>query len=72
MSGYRCPACGGPTVYKVFSGGREWDCEDCDADGDYPEDETPPRLKLLQSEAGRVALRAEMDQELARRRDEGT
>ena len=70
MKGYLCPYCEHPTTYRVFSGGKEWYCPQCKADGDYPEDQTPPRLKLLQSGAGRVALRAQMDQELARRRDE--
>lgn len=71
---YRCPECGGPTAYKTFSGGREWDCTDyegCGADGTYPEGEEPRRAGLLRTEAGRVALGAEMDQELARRRDGG-
>lgn len=70
MSGYVHPACGKKTVYQLFSGGREWYCESCDETGEYPEGETPRRVKLLQSEAGRSALRAEMAQELARREDE--
>jgi hypothetical protein len=71
---FKCPACPGETTFKTVSGGREWDCLDqaCGADGAYPEDETPRRLKLLQSPEGVIALRAEMDQELARRREEGS
>lgn len=62
--------CGKQTTYQAFSGGREWYCEHCEETGTYPEGETPRRVQMLQTEAGRVALRAEMDQELARRRDE--
>lgn len=65
-----CPYCGTPTSYQVFSGGKEWYCEPCDTNGCYPADETPRRLKMLQSPEGVVALRAELDQELARRRDQ--
>lgn len=68
--GHRCPECGAETVYRVFSGGREWCCQNCDADGEYPVGQTPRRLLWLQTEEGRTALRAEMDQELARRRDQ--
>lgn len=71
MSDHCCTNCGKETVYQVFSGGKEWYCPHCDMNGEYPEDETPPRLKLLQTPEGRIALRAQMDQELARRRDEG-
>lgn len=67
---HRCPTCGNETTYQVFSGGKEWYCKTCDINGEYGADETPRRLKMLQSETGRIALRAEMDQELARRRDE--
>lgn len=69
MSQHLCPTCGNATTYQAFSSGKEWYCETCDINGEYPQDQTPRRAKLLQSEAGRIALRAEMDQELARRRD---
>ena len=67
MSAHCCPDCGEKTVYQAFSGGREWYCAHCDSNGLYPADETPPRCALLQTPEGRVALRAQMDQELARR-----
>lgn len=70
MSAHLCDTCQGETVYQVFSGGKEWYCPHCGCSGEYPADQTPRRLKLLQSEAGRTALRAEMGQELARRRDQ--
>lgn len=65
-----CPNCRTPTVYQVFSGGKEWYCEPCDMNGEYPEGQTPRRVKMLQSPEGIAALRAEMGQEMARRRDE--
>lgn len=58
-------------MYQVFSGGKEWYCPGCEADGSYEEGQAPRRAKLLQSEEGRTALRAEMDQETARRDDAG-
>jgi ribosomal protein L37AE/L43A len=67
---HRCPNCENETTYQAFSGGREWYCEHCEETGSYPEGAAPRRAGLLQTEAGRTALRAEMDQELARRRDE--
>jgi hypothetical protein len=68
---HTCPSCGTETRYAAFSGGREWQCPGCDDSGFYPDDAPPIRAHLLRTEAGRVALRAEMDQEIARRRDEG-
>ena len=63
-----CSICGGPTVYQTFSGGREWYCEACDTTGEYPEGGPGlPRATLLRTPEGAVALRAQMDQELARR-----
>lgn len=67
---HTCPECDAETVYQPFSGGREWYCENCQSNGPYPDGQAPRRAGLLQSEAGRVALRAEMDQELAKRRNE--
>ena len=69
----KCPFCKCPDAkYAPFSGGREGHCPDCDDNfslSALPEDEQP-RATLLQTEAGRIALRAQMDQELARRREE--
>jgi uncharacterized protein (DUF983 family) len=72
MAGHRCPDCGAETVYQTFSGGREWYCPACGADGEYPPDGQLPRATLLQTPEGRVALRAQLDQELASRRDRGS
>lgn len=71
MSGFKCTACGGDTTYQAFSGGREWLCLDlgCEATGEYPaEGEGLPKATLLRRPEGVTALRAMMDQELARRR----
>jgi transposase-like protein len=67
-----CPMCSSEeVVYASYSGGREMYCPDCDDNFPIPDDESnPPRAKLLQTWEGRAALRAKMDQELARRRDE--
>ena len=66
-----CPYCDGTdTTYALFSGGREMFCNACDDNFPIPEDApNKPRATLLQTEAGRTALRAQMDQELASRRD---
>ena len=71
---YPCPVCSGPTQYQMFSGGREWYCPACDTNGEYPaEGENLPRATLLRNgDAGATALRAQMDQELARLRDGGS
>ena len=76
---YPCPVCGGGTQYQMFSAGREWYCPACGSDGPYPaegdgpypaEGDGLPRATLLRNgEAGLTALRAQMDQELARLRD---
>lgn len=69
MSGFKCPHCKGDTEYQTFSGGREWYCPFCEAEGEYPDTgENLPRATLLRCPEGVVALRAQMDQELARRR----
>lgn len=69
MSGYPCPGCGGDTDYQAFSGGREWRCPKCATSGEYPQEgEGLPRATLLRTPEGVVALRAQMDQEMARRR----
>jgi hypothetical protein len=68
---WTCSICGGPTVYQSFSGGREWYCEACDTTGEYPTDGPGlPRATLLRTPEGTVALRAQMDQELARLKHE--
>lgn len=58
MSEHHCPYCGTKSMYRVFSGGKEWYCPGCEADGSYEEGEAPRRAQLLQSEDGRTALRA--------------
>jgi hypothetical protein len=70
MADFRCPFCDAPTHYRMFSGGREFTCDN-HHEGEYPaEGEDLPRATLLRNgEAGVVALLAQMDQELARRRD---
>lgn len=66
---YACPCCGADTDYQLFSGGREWYCPACDADGSYPDDAPTIRAHLLRTAEGRVALRAQADQEIARLKD---
>lgn len=62
--------CGELTRYRLLSGGREWYCEHCGADGIYPEGEGGPLARLLdQGPDGIALLRAKMDQEMARRKD---
>ena len=69
---YPCPSCGAETQYQTFSGGREFYCPGCGNQGSYPEEgENLPRATLLRTPEGQIALRAQMDQELARLRDEG-
>lgn len=68
---YPCANCGGPTFYQLGSGGREWTCTACGATGEYDLDAPSlPRAVLLQTEEGRVALRAQMDQHLAELREQ--
>lgn len=55
-----CPQCGTATVYQVFSGGKEWYCEGCGADGSYPEGKAPSRAGLLATAEGRAALKEQM------------
>lgn len=62
MSDYLCDACGGPTVYQSFSGGKEYYCPGCGNQASYDlEKEGLPRATLLQTEWGQRVLRAEMD-----------
>ena len=71
MSGYPCPSCGEETRYQILSGGQEYWCPGCGRTGSYPgEGENLPRATLLRTPEGRVALQAQMDQELARAADE--
>jgi hypothetical protein len=71
VSDYPCPACGAKTHYQVLSGGREYYCPACGCTGSYPDEgEGLPRATLLRTPEGRVALKAQMDQELARLADE--
>ena len=64
-------ACGALTTYQRFSGGREFYCEACGQQCDYPEGDGGPRARLLnQGPDGVAMLRAQMDQELARVKEE--
>jgi hypothetical protein len=58
---HRCPNCGEPTVYQAFSGGREWYCDPCDMNGEYPATmPSPPRATLLQTQEGVAELRRQI------------
>lgn len=59
-STHLCPGCHEPTVYQLFSGGREWYCGTCDMDGQYPDGRAPSRAALLTTTEGRAALRDDM------------
>lgn len=63
MTETRCWACGGTkTTYALFSGGREYYCEDCDDNFPYEEGQAPRRVQMIAD--GKFAeLRAEMRQE---------
>jgi hypothetical protein len=62
--------CGVLTRYQILSGGREFFCEACGTNGIYPEGDGGPRARLLdQGPDGIALLRAQMDQEIARRKD---
>jgi hypothetical protein len=63
MTPHTCWACGGSkTTYALFSGGREYYCEDCDDNFPYEEGAAPRRVQMVAD--GRFAeLRAEMRQE---------
>lgn len=60
MTETRCWACGGTkTTYALFSGGREYYCEDCDDNFPYEEGQAPRRVQMIAD--GKFAeLRAEM------------
>lgn len=65
--------CGTHTQYQSFSGGQEFYCPGCKTDGSYPAGEGGPRARLLaEGPDGVASLRAQMDQEIARRKDEET
>lgn len=67
---HRC-SCGALTRYRMFSGGSEFYCESCGMEALYPEGDGGPRARLLtQGPDGIALLRAQMDQEIARRKDE--
>lgn len=55
-----CPHCGTATQYQLFSGGKEWYCPGCEADGSYPDGVAPSRAGLLATDEGRAALRQQM------------
>lgn len=60
MTETRCWACGGiNTTYTLFSGGREYYCEDCDDNFPYEKGQAPRRVQMIAD--GKFAeLRAEM------------
>lgn len=67
---HRC-SCGVVSHYQSFSGGREFYCDACGMQACYPEGEGGPRARLIaQGPDGIAVLRAQMDQELARRKEE--
>lgn len=54
-----CPHCETETTYQSFSGGREWYCPGCEADGSYDVGEAPRRVQMIA--AGKFAeLRSEL------------
>lgn len=64
--------CGAHTRYAAMSGGREFYCEGCGNNGFYPDGDGGPRARLLDAGPDGIALlRAQMDQEIARRKDRG-
>lgn len=65
MAAHHCPECGAETNYRLLSGGREWYCPGCEADGEYGAQEGPRRVQMLRTEDGRKELREEMDRALA-------
>jgi ribosomal protein L37AE/L43A len=69
-AGHLCPDCGTKTTYRGYSGGREWYCGACGADGSYRDGQAPVRAALLQSEAGRAGLRAQMDAAITLHREQ--
>lgn len=64
LTAHICPACGAETVYKTLSGGREWDCPICGADGYYGPGEAPRRAAMLTTPEGAETLRQEMREHL--------
>jgi uncharacterized protein (DUF983 family) len=68
---HRCPDCQEETKYAMFSGGKEWFCPTCGADGSYEDtDDIPPRVRMLRD--GRTEeLRVEIRQEIDRRKASG-
>ena len=70
----KCPDCGSEkATYQSLSGGELGYCPECE--DQFPLDrlavEHRPRAVLLKTEAGRVALRAQMDQRLAQLKEKG-
>lgn len=60
----RCQGCGGTnTTYQLFSGGREYYCEDCDDTFPYEKGQAPRRIQMIAD-----ARTAELIQELRRER----
>lgn len=62
---HRCPFCSTETVYRGFSGGKEWYCPGCETSDSYESGQAPRRAVMLTSVEGRTALRAEMRAKLA-------
>jgi ribosomal protein L37AE/L43A len=68
-STHMCPHCGTATMYRMFTGGKEWCCPGCEADGPYPDGRAPSRAGLLATDEGRTALREQMAAHLAQLRE---
>jgi hypothetical protein len=63
-------SCGAFTRYQSMSGGTEYFCQACGMEGIYPAGDGGPRARLLnQGPDGIALLRAQMDQEIARRKE---
>lgn len=69
--GHHIHSCGTKTQYQVFSGGSEYYCPECKTNGIYPKGVGGPRARLLtEGEDGIATLKAQIDQEIARRKEE--
>jgi hypothetical protein len=65
MTNMRCWSCGGTnTTYALFSGGREYYCEDCDDNFPYEEGQAPRRVQMI-ADGKFDELREEMREHLA-------
>lgn len=49
---HRCPGCATPTEYAVLSGGKEWYCPACHADGSYEVKPRDARCQVFVAQPG--------------------